>query len=61
MRRRDLELSLRRGAVVAGDEDDEEDEAGLGDRSDPVETIRYFPMARLVLMSLAFRYLTSRS
>jgi len=46
MRRCDLELLLWRGAIVAGNEDDEEDEAGLGDRLDPVETIRYFPMAR---------------
>jgi len=47
MRRRDLELSLWRDAVVAGDEDDEEDHARRS-----VETIGYFSMARVLLMSL---------
>jgi len=37
MRRRDLELSLWRDGVVAGDEDDEEDHARRS-----VETIGYF-------------------
>lgn len=51
MRRCDLELLLWKSAVVGnneddGDDDDEdEDEVGLDDRPDPVETIRYFPMA----------------
>lgn len=49
----DLELLLWKSVVVAGNEDDgdsggddDEDEVGLDDRLDPVETIRYFSMAR---------------
>lgn len=51
VRRCDLELLLWKSVVVGDNEDDsddddeDEDEVGLDDRLDPVETIRYFPMA----------------
>ena len=46
----DLELLLWKSVVVADNEDDGgDDEVGLDDRLDPVETIRYFPMANTPL------------
>lgn len=49
MRRCDLELLLWKSVVVVDNGDDDgdenEDEVGLDDRLDPVETICYFPMA----------------
>jgi len=46
----DLELLLWKSVIVADNEDDGgDDEVGLDDRLDPVETIRYFPMANTPL------------
>lgn len=45
VRRCDPELLLWKSVVADNEDDEDEDEVGLDDRLDPVETIRYFPMA----------------